>query len=101
MDGKREEQGWGISRQRLVAAILAVLIGAVLVILTIYFSVTAHREASKDRLRAQGECLNTTHLLQRQLTRAQDSLLQAETQADSCNRTVVRLEPPPPIQCPK
>lgn len=91
-----KEQGWGSCRRRwLVAAILAVLIGAVLLTLTIYFGVTSYSEASNDRLRAQAECRNTTHLLQRQLTRAQDSLLQAETQADSCNRTVVRLETTP------
>lgn len=95
MDQIGEKQGWGSCRRWLVAAILAVLIGAVLVTLTIYFAVTAHSEASNDRLRAQDECRNTTHLLQRQLTRAQDSLLQAETQADSCNRTVVRLETAP------
>ncbi|XP_028640625.1 bone marrow stromal antigen 2 [Grammomys surdaster] len=92
MDQIGEKQGWGSCRRWLVAAILAVLIGAVLVTLTIYFGVTGHSEASNDRLRAQDECRNTTHLLQRQLTRAQDSLLQAETQADSCNRTVVTLQ---------
>lgn len=43
-------------------------------------------------MRAQAECRNTTHLLQRQLTRTQDSLLQAETQANSCNLTVVTLQ---------
>ncbi|XP_034376378.1 bone marrow stromal antigen 2 [Arvicanthis niloticus] len=93
MDENREKQGWGSCRRRwLVAGILAVLIGAVLVTLTIYFAVTANSEASKDQLRAQDECRNTTHLLQRQLTRAQESLLQAETQTNFCNRTVVTLQ---------
>lgn len=96
MDENGEKLGWGSCRRRwLVAGILAVLIGAVLVTLTIYFAVTANSEASKDQLRAQDECRNTTHLLRRQLTRAQESLLQAETQTNSCNRTVVRLETVP------
>lgn len=93
MDENGEKLGWGSCRRRwLVAGILAVLIGAVLVTLTIYFAVTANSEASKDQLRAQDECRNTTHLLRRQLTRAQESLLQAETQTNSCNRTVVTLQ---------
>ena len=89
MGGK---QGWGSHRQWLGAAILVVLFGVTLVILTIYFAVTANSVACRDGLRAQAECRNTTHLLQRQLTRTQDSLLQAETQANSCNLTVVTLQ---------
>lgn len=95
MDETGEKQGWGIRRRWLVAAILVVLFGVTLVTLTIYYAVTACSEASKDGLRAQDECRNTTHLLQRQLTRTQHSLLQAETQANSCNRTVVSLESVP------
>lgn len=75
-----------------MCAILVVLFGVTLVILTIYFAVTANSVACRDGLRAQAECRNTTHLLQRQLTRTQDSLLQAETQANSCNLTVVTLQ---------
>ncbi|GAB1293294.1 Bone marrow stromal antigen 2 [Apodemus speciosus] len=91
MDETGEKHGWGIRRRWLVAATLVVLFGVILVTLTIYYATTAHSEASKDGLRARDECRNTTHLLQRQLTRTQDSLLQAETQANSCNRTVVTL----------
>ncbi|XP_021025997.1 bone marrow stromal antigen 2 [Mus caroli] len=92
MDEMGEKQGWGSRWQWLGAAILMVLFGVTLVILTIYFAVIANSEACRDGLRAQEECRNTTHLLQRQLTRTQDSLLQAETQANSCNLTVVTLQ---------
>ncbi|XP_036031849.1 bone marrow stromal antigen 2 isoform X2 [Onychomys torridus] len=92
MDEKWQEQGRGIRPRYLAAAALVLLLQAVLVALLIYFAVRANSEACRDGLRAQEECRNTTHLLQRQLTRAQDSLLQAETQADSCNRTVVTLQ---------
>lgn len=86
------EQGPGIRRRCLVAAVLMLLIVVGLVISLIYFAVRANSEACRDGLRAWDECRNTTHLLQRQLTRAQENLLQAETQA---NRTVVRLETVP------
>lgn len=89
------EQGPGIRRRWLVVAGLMFLINVVLVILLIYFAVRANSEACRDGLRAWDECRNTTHLLQRQLNRAQENLLQAETQANTCNRTVVRLETVP------
>ncbi|KAL6039918.1 hypothetical protein STEG23_004335 [Scotinomys teguina] len=92
MDEKWQEQGRGVSRRCLVASASAVLIQVVLVTLLIYFAVRANSEACRDGLLAQEECHNTTHLLQRQLTRAQDNLLQAETQANSCNQTVVTLQ---------
>ncbi|XP_038183193.1 bone marrow stromal antigen 2 [Arvicola amphibius] len=92
MEKTWEEQGPGIRRRWLVAAVLMFLIDVVLVTLLIYFAVRANSEACRDGLRAQDECRNTTHLLQRQLTRAQDNLLQAETQANSCNRTLVTLQ---------
>ncbi|XP_052018553.1 bone marrow stromal antigen 2 [Apodemus sylvaticus] len=91
-DEMGEKHGWGIRRRWLAAAILVLLLGVILVTLTIYFAITSYRQSSKDGLRAQDECRNTTHLLQRQLTRTQDSLLQAETQANSCNQTVVALQ---------
>lgn len=90
MDEKWQEQGRGLRPRYLVAAALVVLFQAALVTLLIYFAVRANSEACRDGLRAQDECRNITHLLQRQLTRAQDGLLQAETQANTCNRTVVR-----------
>ncbi|XP_059100910.1 bone marrow stromal antigen 2 [Peromyscus eremicus] len=92
MDEKWQEQGRGLRPRCLVAAALVVLFQAALVTLLIYFAVRANSEACRDGLRAQDECRNTTHLLQRQLTRAQDGLLQAETQANTCNRTVVTLQ---------
>lgn len=100
MEKTWEKQGPGSRRRWLVAAVLMVLIDAVLVTLLIYFAVRANSEACRDGLRAQHECRNTTHLLQRQLTRAQENLLQAETQANTCNLTVVRLETVP-FQSPK
>lgn len=95
MDERWEPKGWSIRRWWLVAAILVVLIGVVLVCLIVYFANAAHSEACKNGLRLQDECRNTTHLLKHQLTRAQDSLLQTEMQANSCNQTVVRLETVP------
>lgn len=92
MDEMGEKQGCGTRPRCLVAAILMVLLGVTLLTLTIYYAVTGN---CKDGLWAQDECRNTTHLLQLQLTRTQDNLLQAETQANSCNRTVVRLESAP------
>lgn len=86
------EQGPGIRRRCLVAAVLMLLIVVGLVISLIHFAVRANSEACRDGLRAWDQCRNTTHLLQRQLTRAQENLRQAETQA---NRTVVRLETVP------
>lgn len=94
MDEKFEEQGRRISRRWLAAAVSVLLVGVVLVTL-LFFAVRANSEACRDGLRLQDECRNTTHLLQRQLTRAQDSLTQAETQANTCNRTVVRQETVP------
>lgn len=92
MDEKFEEQGRRISRRWLAAAVSVLLVGVVLVTLLFYFAVRANSEACRDGLRLQDECRNTTHLLQRQLTRAQDSLTQAETQANTCNRTVMTLQ---------
>ncbi|XP_031198843.1 bone marrow stromal antigen 2 [Mastomys coucha] len=89
MDEMGEKQGCGTRPRCLVAAILMVLLGVTLLTLTIYYAVTGN---CKDGLWAQDECRNTTHLLQLQLTRTQDNLLQAETQANSCNRTVVTLQ---------
>ncbi|CAH6779771.1 bone marrow stromal antigen 2 [Phodopus roborovskii] len=87
-----KEQGLDNRRRWLVAAALAVLIQAVLVILLIIFALRANSEACWDGLRMQEECHNTTHLLQHQLTRAQDNLVQAEAQAGTCNQTVVTLQ---------
>lgn len=91
MDERWEPKGWSIRRWWLVAAILVVLIGVVLVCLIVYFANAAHSEACKNGLRLQDECRNTTHLLKHQLTRAQDSLLQMEMQANSCNQTMMDL----------
>ncbi|XP_057608724.1 bone marrow stromal antigen 2 [Chionomys nivalis] len=92
MEKTWEEQGPGIRRRWLVAAVLMFLISVVLAIPLIYFAVRTNSEACRDGLRVWDECRNTTHFLQRQLTRAQENLLQAETQANTCNLTVVTLQ---------
>ncbi|EGV97482.1 Bone marrow stromal antigen 2 [Cricetulus griseus] len=86
----QKEPGCGIRWRCLAAA--SVLILVALVIPLIIFAVKANSEACRDGLRAQEECSNTTRLLQRQLTRSQDNLAQAEAQASTCNRTVVTLQ---------
>ncbi|XP_008822826.1 bone marrow stromal antigen 2 [Nannospalax galili] len=79
-------------RLPLLAAGLAVLACLALLIPLIFFAVKASSEACQDGLRADRECRNTTHLLQSQLKRAQDGLLQAENEAHTCNQTVVTLK---------
>ncbi|XP_021483263.1 bone marrow stromal antigen 2 [Meriones unguiculatus] len=92
MAEKSEEQGRTARRWLSVGAVLVLLLLVVLITLLIYFAGRANSEACRDGLQAREECRNTTNLLQRQLTRSQDSLLQAETQAASCHRTVVTLQ---------
>ncbi|KAL1773008.1 hypothetical protein HispidOSU_013647, partial [Sigmodon hispidus] len=81
-------------RRRLLAITGVLLLLAVTVVLSILLIIYASRANSRactDGLRAQAECNNITHSLQRQLIRAQDHLRQAEAKADTCNRTVVTL----------
>lgn len=74
---------------RLLVGILLVLIMIILIVTMITFIVRANSKACKDGLRAEQECRNFTHLLNRQLTQAQEVLLKTETQAANCNQTVV------------
>lgn len=71
--------------------ILTVLVVLILVGLTISFAVKANRKACKDGLQAEQECLNYTHLLEHQLTQANEVLQRTKIQADTCNQTVVTL----------
>lgn len=71
---------------------MVIMLGVVVVILfvpTVIFTVMANREACKDGLLAEQKCRNFTHLLERQLTQAQDVLLEMKIQAATCNQTVV------------
>nr|QWX94028.1 BST-2 [Cynopterus sphinx] len=69
-----------------------VLVGLGLLVALIIFIIKANSEACKDGLRAEQKCRNETHLLELQLTRAQESLVAAKAQAASCNQTVETLK---------
>ncbi|EPQ17284.1 Bone marrow stromal antigen 2 [Myotis brandtii] len=47
-----------------------------------------NRPACKDGLPAEQECRNITHLLEQELTQAQEVLRGTEAQAATCNQTV-------------
>uniref|UniRef100_G1Q1P5 Bone marrow stromal antigen 2 n=1 Tax=Myotis lucifugus TaxID=59463 RepID=G1Q1P5_MYOLU len=51
----------------------------------------ANSPACKDGLRAEQECRNITHLLEQELTQAQEVLRGTEAQAATCNQTVETL----------
>ncbi|XP_008064238.1 bone marrow stromal antigen 2, partial [Carlito syrichta] len=57
----------------------------------IIFIVKASSKGCQDGLLAVMECRNETHLLERQLTRAQEGFQEAEAQAATCNHTVATL----------
>ncbi|XP_019592303.2 bone marrow stromal antigen 2 [Rhinolophus sinicus] len=63
----------------------------ILLVVTSIFAAMANREACKDGLLAEQKCRNFTHLLERQLTQAQNVLLGMRIQAATCNQTVVTL----------
>nr|QWX94040.1 BST-2 [Myotis lucifugus] len=52
----------------------------------------ANSPACKDGLRAEQECRNNTHLLEQELTQAQEVLRGTEAQAATCNQTVETLK---------
>ncbi|XP_059552275.1 bone marrow stromal antigen 2-like isoform X2 [Myotis daubentonii] len=56
------------------------------------FAVQANSPACKDGLQAEQECRNITHLLEQELTRAQEVLRGTEAQAATCNQTVETLK---------
>ncbi|XP_058419443.1 bone marrow stromal antigen 2 [Diceros bicornis minor] len=76
--------------RRLGITLLLVVAGGVLVAMII-FAVRANTEACRDGLQAVQECRNVTHVLDHQLSRAQEVLRGAEAQAATCNQTVVTL----------
>nr|QWX94031.1 BST-2 [Eonycteris spelaea] len=72
-----------------ILLVLAALLS--LLVPLIFFAIKANSEACKDGLLAEQKCQNKTHLLELQLTQAQESLVVAEDQAVLCNRTVATL----------
>ncbi|XP_006753760.2 PREDICTED: bone marrow stromal antigen 2-like, partial [Myotis davidii] len=56
------------------------------------FAAKANSPACKDGLRAEQECRNITHLLEQELTQAQEVLRGTEAQAATCNQTVETLK---------
>nr|AYW01588.1 BST-2 [Epomops buettikoferi] len=72
--------------------ILLVLTVVSLLVALIVVAIKANSEACKDGLLAEQKCRNKTHLLELQLTQAQESLGVAEAQAVLCNETVETLK---------
>ncbi|XP_070272470.1 bone marrow stromal antigen 2-like [Myotis yumanensis] len=77
------------------AGILLGLLVLVVVALSVAVGVLAAKAnspACKDGLRAEQECRNITHLLEQELTQAQEALRGTEAQAATCNQTVETLK---------
>ncbi|XP_008578784.1 PREDICTED: bone marrow stromal antigen 2 [Galeopterus variegatus] len=92
MDDQLKEEGQGPPKLLLLIGISVLLVVVVgLGVPLIIFALKANSKACQDGLRAEMEHRNVTHLLQHQLTRAQEGFLQAETRAATCNRTMVTL----------
>nr|QWX94049.1 BST-2 [Taphozous melanopogon] len=81
---------WDCKLPRWLGILLLLLVVGEFVLLII-FGVRDSSNVCKDSLRAEQECRNITHLLQHQLTQAQEVVLETEAQAASCNKTVVTL----------
>ncbi|XP_059552273.1 bone marrow stromal antigen 2-like isoform X2 [Myotis daubentonii] len=70
---------------------VGILLGLLVVGLSVAVGVLAAKansSACKDGLQAEQECRNHTHLLEQELTRAQEVLRGTEAQAATCNQTV-------------
>ncbi|XP_054573264.1 bone marrow stromal antigen 2-like [Eptesicus fuscus] len=75
--------------------IVGILLGLLVVglpVAVIILAVKANSPACKDGLRAEQECRKITHLLEQELTQAQDVLRGTEAQAAICNQTVETLK---------
>ncbi|XP_054573265.1 bone marrow stromal antigen 2 isoform X1 [Eptesicus fuscus] len=75
--------------------IVGILLGLLVVGLSVavsVFAIKANSPACKDGLRAEQECRKITHLLEQELTQAQDVLRGTEAQAAICNQTVETLK---------
>ncbi|XP_037674225.1 bone marrow stromal antigen 2-like isoform X2 [Choloepus didactylus] len=86
------EQGLGGRRLRCLPCALLLLLDVVFTVLLIYFILKANSEACASGQWAEQVCRNSTHQLQRQLTRAQEAVWAAEAGAATCNQTAVGLE---------
>ncbi|XP_070272473.1 LOW QUALITY PROTEIN: bone marrow stromal antigen 2-like [Myotis yumanensis] len=70
---------------------LLVLVVVALSVAVGVLAAKANSPACKDGLRAEQECRNITHLLEQELTKAQEVLRGTEAQAATCNQTVETL----------
>ncbi|XP_062969328.1 bone marrow stromal antigen 2-like [Cynocephalus volans] len=92
MDDQLKEEGQGPHKLLLLIGISVLLVVVVgLGVPLIIFALKANSKACQDGLQAEMEHRNVTHLLQHQLTQAQEGFLQAETRAATCNHTMVTL----------
>nr|ADI58608.1 bone marrow stromal cell antigen 2 [Pithecia pithecia pithecia] len=73
------------------AVVLLVVVAVALGALLIVYVKRANSEACQEGHRAVMECRNVTHLLEQELTRAQDGFRHAEAQVATCNQTVMTL----------
>ncbi|KAM5189369.1 bone marrow stromal antigen 2 [Callospermophilus lateralis] len=71
----------------LVGFVLAGLIIALSI-----FTVKYYSEACQNGLQLERQCHNVTQLLKKQLIQAKEESLAAETRADTCDQTVVKLK---------
>ncbi|XP_070272472.1 bone marrow stromal antigen 2-like [Myotis yumanensis] len=71
---------------------LLVLVVVALSVAVGVLAAKANSPACKDGLRAEQECRNITHLLEQELTQAQEALRGTEAQAATCNQTVETLK---------
>ncbi|XP_005873946.1 PREDICTED: bone marrow stromal antigen 2 [Myotis brandtii] len=74
---------------------VGILLGLLVVGLSVAVGVLAAKfnsPACKDGLPAEQECRNITHLLEQELTQAQEVLRGTEAQAATCNQTVETLK---------
>nr|ADI58610.1 bone marrow stromal cell antigen 2 [Lagothrix lagotricha] len=71
--------------------VLLVIVALALGVLLIVYVKRANSEACQEGHRAVMECRNVTHLLEQELTRAQDGFRDAEAQVATYNQTVMTL----------
>uniref|UniRef100_G1Q683 Bone marrow stromal antigen 2 n=1 Tax=Myotis lucifugus TaxID=59463 RepID=G1Q683_MYOLU len=72
-----------------------ILLGLLVVglfVAAVVLAAKANRPACKDCLPAEQECRNITHLLEQELTQAQEVLRRTEAQAATCKQTVETLK---------
>ncbi|MBZ3872382.1 Bone marrow stromal antigen 2 [Sciurus carolinensis] len=75
----------------LLVGFLVVLVVSLAIPLAIYV-LRSESAACQEGLQIQRECHNATQLLRKQLSQVQERFLGAETQADTCKQSVVKLQ---------